>query len=292
MTSTTVDVVLFLLLVSGAVVGVQTADLALPVAGGEPPGRADRIADGLSTATTTVNYTLTPGARQADESLVAFGRTDGPEFRRTAHGSYATLLGDVAMARVAFDGRPVTQTGTDLTDGVRSALGRAYLNGRTQVVVVWRPYRGSRFASRTVFGPSPSPDEGVRTATLDVPSGMPPVRERASAHADDGFGAVARVVARATVRGLVPPRRADLALHGDYPVSALVRYRYRRLGALVGANLTDPLAERDPAAANRRLAAALTPQVERQLRQEFDDPAAAANALRLDRVRIAVRVWS
>jgi hypothetical protein len=121
---------------------------------------------------------------------------------------------------------------------------------------------------------------------------MPSVRERARTRADDGFGAVAGVVARAAVRGLVPPRRADLALHGDYPVSALLRYRYRRLGALVGANLTDPLAERDSAAANRRLAAALAPRVERRLRDQFDDPTAAAEAIRLDRVRIVVRTWS
>jgi hypothetical protein len=291
-TSTTLDVVLFVLLVTASVVAVVAVQDASPVAGGTPPGRADAVADGLATATTSVNYTLSPGAREADESLVQFGRTSGPEFRRTAHGTYAALLADVAMAGVACDDEPVTHAGDDLAAGVESELGRSYLTGRTQVLVVWRPYPGSRLESRQVYGAVPPRGVSVRAATIDVPSGVPGAREAARARAGDGFGPVARAIARRMVRGLVPPGRARLALRGDYPVDALMRYRYRRLAALAGADVTRAVERGDAAAANRKLVAALTPRIERTLRGRFDDPAAAADAVRTDRVRIVVRTWS
>ncbi len=292
MTSTTLDVVLFVLLVSASVVAVVGVHDAPPAPGGTSPGRADAVADGLATATTSVNYTLSPGAREADESHVRFGRTRGPEFRRTAHGTYAALLAEVTMAGVAYDDEPVTHAGDDLAAGVESALDRSYLTGRTQVVVVWRPYPGSTFGSRQVYGADPPSGVSVRAATLEVPSGVPGAREAARARAEDGFGPVARVVAGRVVRGLVPPRQAGLALRGDYPVDALMRYRYRRLAALAGANVTRAVERGDAAAANRELAAALTPRIERTLRGRYDDPGAAADAVRTDRVRIVVRTWS
>lgn len=292
MTSTTLDVALCLLLVSAGALTLATAERP-PDAADPATARAPATVETLATTTDTVEYTLAPGAKRANDSLVRFPVTEGPEFERARSGTAASLLAAATVEGVAVDGERLTRTHDGFRRRVRAAVARD-VGPRVQVVAVWRPYPGAHVGARTVVGPSPPAGATVHAATLDVPIGVPGARPNATAavEAGDGYAGVANVVAARLVAGLFPPRRADIALHGDYPVTALMRYRYRRAARLYGADLEADLAARDPSAANRKLADAVSRRVERDLRREFDSPAAAARAVRLDEVHVVVRTWS
>lgn len=284
--STLVDAAAFLLLVSAAV-----ATLAAPAVAPERAPSADAAAERLSTATANPRYSLAPGARHANESLVAFEHTEGPEFDRAAHGSVASLLADAAVGNATVDGRELTHT----DDGFERAVGAAARDAtarRVRVRAVWTPYPGAPVRGVVTAGPRPPPDARVGATTLTVDSGVPAARERArSAARTDGYAGVARIVARATVRGLFPPDELRLALRGDYPVSALARYRYLRAARLVDADVREPVREVEPRVANERLSRALAARMERDLRNRFETPAAAARAVHTGDVRLVVRRW-
>jgi len=284
--STLVDAAAFLLLVSAAV-----GMLALPAVAPERPPAAGVSAERLSTVTSNPHYSLAPGARAANESLVAFEHTEGQEFDRVAHGSVASLLADAAVGNVTVGGRELTRTGDGFERAVRTAA-RDATTRRVRIVAVWTPYPGSPVRGTLAAGPRPPADARVGVRTLAVDSGVPAVRERAHAIArTDGYEGVARVVARATVRGLFPPEEMRLALRGDYPVSALARYRYLRAGRLLDADVRGSVGAVEPSRANERLARALTARLERDIRSRFETPAAAARAVRTGEVRVVVRRW-
>jgi sRNA-binding protein len=81
------------------------------------------------------------------------------------------------------------------------------------------------------------------------------------------------------------------ALGADYPVSALVRHRYRRVADLTGTDL-GRLGRERVSHANARVERALAGRFERDLRSRYDSPAAAARTARVGEVRIVVRRWS
>ena len=284
--STLVDAAAFLLLVSAAV-----GTLALPAVAPERPPAAGVSADRLSTVTANPHYSLAPGARAANESLVAFEHTEGPEFDRVAHGSVASLLADAAVGNVSIDGRQVTRTGDGFERAVRAAARDATVR-RVRIVAVWTPYPGAPVRGTLAAGPRPPADAQVGVRTLAVDSGVTAARERAHAAArTDGYDGVSRVVARATVRGLFPPGEMRLAIRGDYPVSALARYRYLRAGRLLNADVRSPVDASEPHRANERLSRALATRIERDMRSRFETPEAAARAVRTGEVRIVVRRW-
>ncbi|MFB6160816.1 MAG: hypothetical protein ABEJ61_06525 [Haloferacaceae archaeon] len=287
-TSTVLDAALCLLLVSASVVTVATTATDRPTVG----DGVDAAAATLATSTTTVNYTLAPGARNASGTRVDFPETDGPAFRRTAHGTLVALLADAAMGRVAVAGGRLTHARDDLAAGVRRAVQAAVGTARTQVVAVWRPYPGAPVGGRVVVGDGPPPGTDVHAARVSVDSPSPGGRARIAAAGDRGYGPLAHAVARRTTAALFPRRAMELALGGDYPVSALVRHRYRRAASLTGASLDGALERGRVTAANRALTRALARRFERDLRREFASPAAAARAVRVDEVRIVVRGWS
>lgn len=291
MTSTVLDAALALLLVSAAVVTVATADQATPDAGRDAI-RADETLETLATATTAVNYTLAPGVDPAGGTTAEFGRPSGPEFRRTAHGTYAGVLARSALATLEFDGERVTHTGADFRRAVRAAT-LATVGPDVQVAVVWQPYPDAFVRSRLLIGPTPPPGATVHAASLTVPSGYPSAREEAVTAANrTGFAGVARAVASRVVAGVFPPGRTSFALYGDYPVSALVADRYSRFATLVGTNVSDQVAAGDVHGANNALAATLAHRIEADLQSRYEDPATAAREVRVDRVRIIVRTWS
>ncbi|WP_101296257.1 DUF7284 family protein [Halegenticoccus soli] len=292
MTSAALDATLCLVLLSAA----ATTLVAVP--GADRPaegGTADATAEVLATSTTNVRYTLAPGARRADERLVPFPETDGPEFDRTAHGTYAELLADAAVERPTVRGERLTRTGDDFARKVRRAVRNA-TGPRAHVVAVWRPYPGSHLQGRLAVGEAPPAGAAVHAATLAAPSGLPAARSDAIAAAErGGFGAVAGVVADRIVGGLFPPERTRFALRDDYPLPELVTYRYLRTAALYGADAGDVenAARRDrTGAANDRLAEALSTAIERDLRRRFETPRAAARTVDVRSVRITVRTWS
>ena len=284
--STLVDAAAFLLLVSVAV-----GTLATPTVAPDRVPSASASAERLSTVTANPHYSLAPGARRANESLVAFDTTEGPEFERVAHGSVASLLADAAVGNATVGGRELTHTDDDFERTVRAAARNATTR-RVRVRAVWTPYPGAPVGGTVTAGPRPPPDARVGVTTLSVDSGVPAARERArSAARTDGYEGVARVVARTTVRGLFPPGKLRLALRDDYPVSALARYRYRRAGRLLGASVEGPTGEIEPQRANERLTRALAGRMERDLRERFERPEGAARAVRTGEVRIVVRRW-
>ena len=284
--STLVDAAAFLLLVSAA---VGTLVVASPAPDRAPS--AEPSAERLSTVTANPHYSLSPGARRANESLVAFDSTAGPEFDRVAHGSVASLLADAAVGNATVRGEELTHAGDGFERAVRAAARNATTR-RVRVHAVWTPYPGAPVRGVLTAGPRPPPDARVGVTRLSVDSGVPTARERARSAAEaDGYEGVARVVARATVRGLLPPERLRLALRDDYPVSALAHYRYRRAGRLLDVPIEASAGEIEPARANERLSRALADRLERDLRERYASPRAAARAVRVGAVRIVVRRW-
>lgn len=285
--STVLDAAVFLLLVTAAV-ATLTASIA-PVDDGPGAGRAAEI---VATSTVAVTYSLAPGTRHADERLVTFPVESSPEFGRAAHGTHASLLAAAAVGNVTVRGTQLTHT----YDGFERAVANATENAtrrRVTVRAVWTPYRGAPVRGQASTGPQPPVDADVSAVTLTVDSDLPTVRGRArDAASEDGYAGVARVVARAVVRGLFPPNETRLALHGDYPVDALMEYRYRRAGRLLNASVAEAVVDAETERANRRLSQSLTAPFERDIRASFSTPEAAARAVRVGEVRVVVRRWS
>lgn len=285
-----VDAAVFFLLLGAAVLGVTTAGAGTPADAATVDGdRPDDVGTVLATSTAAVNYSLAPGARRANagDGGVVFERTTGPEFERTAHGSLAGLLARAAVGTAGFDGAPVTHARNDLRTAVRGAVASRVSTVGLRVDAVWQPYPGAPVAGRVAVGESP-PDAGpVDAATLTVPTGTDPVSPR---EARD-FASLSGAVADRTVDVLAPAGRMRLALRDDAPVSTLARHRYARLAAELGPPVTDAVADANTRAANRRLAAALAPRIESDLRARYDSPETAAAAVSVSEVRIVVRAW-
>lgn len=295
MTSTALDAALCLLLVSAGAVAVSTApgDAGSTVVGGS--ASADAAAETVATTTATVNYTLTPGEGTSVESGPAANGPTGSAsaLRRTAHGTLAALLADAALGRVTVGGRRLARARKDLASGVRAAVRAAVGGAHTQVRAVWSPYPGAPVRGRMTVGERPPPGADVRAATVVAASGAPPGASVTHGASDRSYGTVARRVAALTVGTLFPPTATRFALGADYPAPALARRRYARAARATGAAGVRGAARRgEVRAANRRLAAALEPRIERDLRRRFETPAAAGRAVAVGRVRIVVRRWS
>lgn len=295
--STALDVALAALVVSGALVVLASVSV------GPPPDRgtdaADETATLLGSATRSVNYSLAPGARHADATgVVAFEQTSGPEFRRHDHGTLAALLARAAVANTRIETpsgtAELSRTSEDFERAVVSATRTtvARADAGLQVRAVWRPYPGAPLGGGVAAGDAPPPDAAVHAATVRVPVAVPETRGRALAAADDGYGAVARVVARGVVRGLFEPDRAWLALRGDRPVSALATYRYRRAATLLDVAIEEPLSRYDVTTVNERLTAALASELAADLRERFGSPRAAAERVSTGTATVTVRTWS
>ena len=286
--STVLDVALCLLLVSAAV-----ATLALPT--GDPAGRSDRpdaaaTAGALDTGTTAVSYELSTGAVAGE----AGGTPTSGETERVAHGTYTELLAEAAVENATLDGRRLSNASTGFERRVGAAIGNATdaTGARTQVRAIWVPYPGAPTMGVATAGETPPPRATVTAATTTVPSGFPRVRQRAHRAARrDGYAGVARVLAAATVTGWFPPSEVRLALAGDHPVDALLERRYQRTAAALGTSVDRSVAEGAPRQANTRLEPLLAERFERDLRDRYDAPVAAANAVRVGEVRVVVQTW-
>jgi len=284
-TSTVVDVTLFLLFV-GAAAGavVNGATVESPDAG----NAANEGAELLATSTAGVEYRLDPAGDPPRWTTNATA-----SHRRTAHGTVAELLGDAAMSRVRIDGQRLSAAGRGFETGVAN-LTRKRLRGwhhRSSVRARWVPYEGAPVNATIRVGERPPPSKDVRAATLTVPSPTASVRTEVMRAADrDGYDGVARVVAGAVVDGLFPPVAARLALEGEYPSRRLVRTRYRRAEAVLGAAVSVRAGATERM--NDELTAALTERFERDMRERFDSPAAAAGTVSTGEITITVRTWS
>jgi hypothetical protein len=272
--STVVDVALFLLLVSAAVLSVATA-------GGHErdvvtTGSDEATVETLATSTATVRYDLGRD-RRTNETV-----------ERVRHGSLAGLLAEAAVASVTVDGTRISP----YAEGFVAAVGEAAhpaLDGRTQITATWAPYPGSHLRGCVTVGPSPPSDARVHAATLTVDSGFPAARDPALDDASIGYGRVARVVARQAVEGLFPPRRIRVARDGGTVDAAVARTRFERAAAAYGSEAT---LEEGVTPATDGLTAAVSKRTEAELRDRYETPRAAASSVRTGRVTVAVRTWS
>ncbi|WP_245758295.1 DUF7284 family protein [Halogeometricum limi] len=283
----TVDAAVFFLLLGAAVVGLTTADVGAQT-GVVDDGRADAVATVLATSTATVNYSLAPGARAANQRGAAFERTDGPEFERTVHGSLAGHLSRVTLGTAAFDDRPVTHARDGLRNATRRALTAELSTVGLRIDAVWRPYPDASVESRVSVGERPPASAATDAATVSIPVGVEPL----SPNETDDFETLSEAVAARTVEALAPAGRMRVALRDDAPVSTLAAYRYDRLGEELGVSVSESVEDADTTTANRRLAAALSPRVESDLRTQYDSSEDAAAAVSVAEVRIVVRTWA
>lgn len=284
MTSTVLDGVLCLLLVSAAVVVVTTATPREPT--GE--GRAADVASTLTTTTTSVNHTLDP--RTGPTGVGGSNRSDA--FDRTDHGTLATLLARAAVARATIDGERLWPARNDFGRAVVAATTAAIRPNHTLITATWRPYPDSSIRGRIVVGSRPPPDRPVHAATVEVSSGFPTVRDDARRAArSDKIEGVAGVVAGGIVREIFPPTHTRISASGTSPEAALVRHRYRRVADHLGVSPPPRPASGDVNDANDRLEAALSEQVARDLHAANASATTAAEEIRLGRVRIVVRTW-
>lgn len=272
--STVVDVALFLLLVSAAVLSLVTAPGLTDDR--DPVARDEATVETLATATATVRYDL------------GVDRRTGESVPRVAHGSLAALLAEATLAAVTVDGEPLSPYPPGFVDAVGEAV-RPTLDGRTQIVARWEPYPGSTLRGRLRVGPSPPPDATVHAATLVVDSGFPAARDSAVAASGDGYRRVAAIVAGRTVDGLFPPRRSRVALDGGGVDATVTRARFDSMRSAYGSETT---LDAGVTPARNDLTAAVANRTHTELRREFQTPRAAATSVRLDRVTIVVRTWS
>lgn len=287
-TSTTLDVVVFVVLV-GAAVGALVG--ASPGTGPGPTRLPDETADVLATSTTAVSFersgTIPSSAvLDADESVAV-------SVDRWAHGTYAELLAAAAVADPSLGARSLTGAGGEFRTAVREATLRALPADEAdlQVLGVWRPYDRAGLEGRVVVGERPPADADVSVATATVTSGFPSVASRLP-ETVGSYRTVARAVSRGVVAGLFPVEQTRDALASEGPDRAIVAARYGHAGEALGTDVRGPVADGNVVSANRQLAAALTTWLATDLAEQFDSPEAAAEAVSLHRVRIVVRTWS
>lgn len=297
--STVVDATLFLLILGVAVATI----VAVPMLdagddGGNHPSdatdHADAIAEHLATGTARVEYSLAPAARAIDGDP-PIPIEEGPPFARSAHGTYASLLADAAVARFAVDGRPIAADGASFAAAVGNATEERVrlANHSVAVDAVWEPYPDASISGQVHAGPQPPPTADVNAAAVTVDASFPGSRETAIAAArKKGYAGVADAVAESVVGGLFPPNRTRLAVRGDYPVDALVAHRYAQASAAFGGD-PEPLAtDADVAARNEGLAETLSERLEPDLRDRYGTPEAAARNVSTGTVTVTIRTWS
>jgi len=267
--STVLDVTLFLLCLSTAVV-----TLALAPAGGDEAVTVDDRAAVLATTTADIEYSL------------------GAETRR-AHGTVAVLLARGAVANATVDGRPLSESDEDFVRRVReTARERLGPANRTQVLARWYPYRGAPVSGTVTVGTRPPPAVDVTVATVTVPAPAPAVRDRATSVADGGFDAVAGLAGRATTRALLPAGPAALPVGGRPPATVATTARVRGLAAATGRSVSRALSRRNVSRVRAVLSQGLADRFAADMRERFGSPEAAARAIRAGTVEITLRRWA
>jgi hypothetical protein len=290
--STVFDALVFVLLVGAAIAVLAGIP---PQSSGGDSRVADETADVLATSTTTVEFTRS--GRVTQQSLYNYvGEGSGPppaeSADRRAHGTYAELLAAAATTDPELDGLSLTASGNDFEDATAGATRQALSTdaANIQVRATWRAYPGATLSRTVVVGEEPPPGADVSVATVTVASGYPNVTERLGP--DPTVDDVADAVARSVVSGLFPVDQTRDALAGEGVDRAFVASRYQTASERLDVQTAALLGEGQVAAANDRLATALSDDVSGDLSGEFDSGDAAAGAIETDEVRIVVRTWS
>lgn len=259
--STVLDTVLFVVLVSGAALVVTVPP------GGPVDAPADDTAEVVATSTATVEYEV------GKEETV----------RQRARGTYAGLLARAAVANATLGGEQLAPAGPAFAASVREKTG-AVLGANVQVSARWAPYPGAPVAGRVSVGPDPPARADVHLARFRVPVAVP------AAGSERTYGGLAREVADAVARGVLPEDGASLPLGGGPRRRAVAH----RIDVLAGpeterarrhASVGDVTAVREVAA--EELAGVLAAD----LSARFESPEDAADAVSTGTATVVVRRW-
>lgn len=268
--STVLDVTIFLLLVSVAIVA-----LTVPYHP-EPEGRADETANALARTTANVTFQLAP----------AGGSPAGPT-RRLA-GTHAGLLGRAALATLRVDGHAVAPESGPFVRAVRNETTQsiAWATDRTGVTATWQPYQGAPVRGRLQVGAQPPDGVDVATATLHVTTPVDACRRLDRTTTIETYDAVGRAIATCLLDTTLPPT----AVSTPDPSSAAGVASWGRLDAYEAALDVRSTTERfDDRRA--RLVSALAHLLAVDMRNRYETPGAAAAAVDTGTSRVVVREW-
>lgn len=254
--STVLDVAVCLLLVGAALATLAAA----PPASTDHRPTADATAQTVATATTSI-----------------------PHRQNTRHATLAAHLGSAAVSAATVGTRPLLST--SYPDAVRQTTGDE-IPHTAFVTARWRPVPNASVGGRIQAGRDPPPNADVSAATLSVETGIDPLH----VEADPSFGSVATAIADPLVEWLFPPRRTRAALQ-DPRTEPAVTDRYRSVAATLDVDVEQAVEDRNVARANDVLTRALATQIERELRETYDRPRVAVDAVTLDTATVVVRRW-
>jgi hypothetical protein len=265
--STVVDAVLFLLLVSTAIV---TITLPSDVHTAPDAGESAQL---LATTTASVEYELGSG-------------TSAPT--RTAHGTLAALAARAAIADARVGSRPLSPASEGFVRAVREQI-RERLGPRTQVHAQWRPHESALVRGSVEIGRQPPPTADVSARVLSVPVGSgSAARPITPLPADTG---VSSAIAQRLTARLLPATSAEVP-HVDGPVRQDIRRRYRLLAGDRAATVTELFESHNVSAATAVTGTALAERIRADIRREVDSSAAAARAVETGTVTVTVRRWA
>lgn len=304
--STVADVSLALLLIVAAmgvlVVFAETDQREHEPVDTEYTGQA--IAGSTVNASYTVSTAIETHFRDHQKASNPY---DEGELQRGSHGPIAAQVADIAVANLTAAGERVSRETAEYEDALEERVQTRLLGSRfeTSISAAWIPLDGVGLGGTVTLGEHPPPDADVSTTTLTVASGVPDARETAI-EAVDGpqeYGAVARVVANATIAELFPELESQRALERTGVDYHLTRYRYKRLATVLDGNRSaferaDWLApsSADAGAANAYLADRLAERLESQLEalhgETYESAADAARAVSTETVTITIRTWT
>jgi len=268
--STVVDAVLFLLLVSTAIV---TITLPGDVSKAPDAGESAQL---LATTTASVEYELGSGTSTGVSTET-----------RIAHGTLAGLAARAAVADATVAGRSLSPASDGFVRAVRERV-RARLGPGTQVHARWRPYESSPVRGRVEIGRQPPPAADVSARVLRVPIGSA-ARPTDPLRADGREGVSGAVAERLTAQ-LLPATSAEVP-RVDGPVRRDIRRRYRLLAGDRAETATELFETDNVSTATTVTGTALAERIRADLRREFDTPAAAARAVETGTVTVTVRRW-
>lgn len=300
--STVVDVSLGILVIVAAMGVVVTA--AETETADHDPTDAAYAAQTVTGSTVNTTYSLGPALERYFSDHRQIGNSsDGSEMSRVSQGPIATQVADLAVAMAAVDGERFWAGGTAYKQALETAVWTRLRGSRFDLSVSarWQPVEGAALQGTTLLGEEPPPDADVSTTTFTVPSGLPDARERAVETVDGpgDYGAVARVVANATVTGLFPPLETQRALERTGVDSHLTRYRYERLASALDGDWATVEAHgwlapssADATATNTYLSRRLAALLETRLEKSHASAVDAARTVSTGSVTLTVRTWT
>jgi hypothetical protein len=269
------------------------------------PEVAAQTAETLGASTLNLTYSLEPTLETESAVVPPVGGEDSPydseALERSTHGSTMGHIARAALADARFGSVAPFAVGeryAELLDE-RLLVSLVGANFATNVTAVWEPFEGSSIRGVARFG-RPIPHDTARSvARTSVASELPAVREDATAAVGGGsnseYGAVARTVADAVVRGALGDTQRELESAGVE--RAVVVSRYLRFADAVGVDrdeLGDHLerSSADDEAMLSTLVGALTAQLTADLESGFETPRAAARAVSTGSVTVSVTTWT